>query len=99
MIILIFVMLRLVGKTIGAIAGARVSHANENVRKYLSYGLVPQGGIVIGLALLIKQMPQFNAFGSVLINLILGTTVILEFLGPLFTKFALMRSGEIPSKN
>jgi len=95
MIILLFVILRLVGKTIGTVMGARISHANENVRKYLSYGLVPQGGIVIGLALLIKQMPQFAAFGSLLINLILGTVVVLEFIGPIFTKYALKKAGEI----
>ncbi len=94
-VILIFVLLRLIGKTVGTVTGARISHANENVRKYLAYGLVPQGGIVIGLALLIKQMPQFAAFGSLLINLILGTVVVLEFIGPIFTKYAFKKAGEI----
>lgn len=97
LIILVFVALRMVGKTVGTLTGAIISKADDKVRKYLSYGLVPQGGIVIGLALLIRQAPQFQQFGDLLISLILGVVVVLEFLGPLFTKYALNKAGEVNS--
>ncbi len=43
----------------------------------------------------VRIAPHFQSFGTVLVSLILGTTVIHEFIGPLLAKFALSRAGEI----
>ena len=97
-IVLVFVILRVLGKIFGSGIGAIVSRAQPNVKKYTAFGLIPQGGIVVGLALLVKQEPSFSPIAALLLNIILGTTVLFEFLGPLFTEVALKRSGEVGSE-
>jgi len=57
--------------------------------------LIPQGGIVIGLALLIRQNSAFSSFSDIVISIVIGATVIHEFVGPIFAKLALMKAGEI----
>jgi Kef-type K+ transport system membrane component KefB len=94
-IVLIFVILRVFGKIFGAFIGAVVSGAQAKVRKYTAFGLIPQGGIVVGLALLVKQNPAFSDIALILLNIILGTTVLFEFIGPLFTEMALKRAKEV----
>ena len=94
-IVIVFVIARMGGKFLGSFTGASISGACSNVRKYTAMGLVPQGGIVVGLALLVKQNPDFNAFSTILLNIVLGTTVFFEFLGPLLTEIAIKRSNEI----
>ncbi len=92
---LLFAVFRAAGKFAGTYAGAVISHAPAKVRKYTGAGLIAQGGIVIGLALVIKQNPAFSAIGDIILSLTIGTTVIHEFIGPVFAKFALERAGEI----
>lgn len=94
-IVLVFVVLRTLGKLSGVFLGGIISGAKGNVKKYTAFGLIPQGGIVIGLALLTKQDPRYAQISLFLLNLILGTTVFHEFIGPLFAKIGLEKSGEI----
>ncbi len=89
-----FVVLRAAGKYLGNRIGSTIARSEPKVKKYTFLGLLPQGGIVVGLALLAQQNPHFSGFSSILVSLILGTTVIHEFLGPLLAKFALTRAGE-----
>ncbi len=96
--VLAFVILRTVGKFAGTFLGSNLAGSEPKIKKFAAYGLLPQGGIVVGLALLARQDPHFQAFGTVLVSLILGTTVIHEFLGPLFAKFAISRAGETKRK-
>jgi len=65
------------------------------VKKYAAGGLIPQGGIVIGLALLIKQNPTFDGISDIIISVILGATIIHEIIGPILAKIALKKAGEI----
>jgi len=94
-IVLAFVILRVIGKISGAFTGAVISKAGSSVKKYAAFGLIPQGGIVVGLALLVRQDKIFADISLILLNIILGTTVLFEFIGPLFTEMALKRSKEI----
>lgn len=94
-VVLIFVILRTIGKFSGTYLGGLISKAQPNVRKYTAFGLIPQGGIVVGLALVVTQDPTFAPISLPLLNLILGTTVLHEFVGPLFTEIALKKAKEV----
>ena len=94
-LIILFVLSRFAGKFSGTMIGAQLSNSSDNVKKYTSGGLIPQGGIVIGLALMIKSQLDFKSIADIIINVIIGATVIHEIVGPLFAKFALTRAGEI----
>ena len=90
-----FVVLRSLGKGLGTAAGAALARAPGKVRKYVAGGLIPQGGIVIGLALLMKQNEAFEGIADVVISVIIGATVIHELLGPVLSKAAISAAGEI----
>jgi len=93
LVVLLFVILRALGKYTGVLVGAR--KAPGEVKKYTAGGLIPQGGIVIGLALMIKYNPAFSTISDEFINIILGATVIHELIGPVLAKFSLKKAGEI----
>jgi NhaP-type Na+/H+ or K+/H+ antiporter len=93
LVVLLFVLLRALGKFTGVWVGAR--KASREVKKYTAGGLIPQGGIVIGLALMIKYNPVFSSISDEFINIILGATVIHEMIGPVIAKLSLKKAGEI----
>lgn len=94
-LVLVFVALRAAGKFAGTMAGSGISKASPPVRRYTAFGLIPQGGIVIGLALMIKGNPAFHALSDTLIGVVIGATVIHEIVGPILSETALKRAGEI----
>ena len=93
-VVLLFVVFRSVGKLAGTYLGARLGRASRAVRRYAGWGLIPQGGIVIGLALLARQEPALAPISHILLNVIIGATVIHELIGPLMAKLAITKSGE-----
>ena len=94
-LVLLFVIFRDAGKILGTWTGAVIAKSPSAIKKYTAGGLIPQGGIVIGLALIIRQNSIFNDFSDIVISIIIGATVIHEFVGPIFTKLALIKAGEI----
>lgn len=97
-LILIYFIARALGKLIGAQAGARLAGASPPVARWLGLGLLPQGGVAIGLALLLAHAPGFEAVGVVLVNVIVATTLLNESLGAISVRFALARVGELGKK-
>ena len=93
--IIVFIVFRSLGKLSGTIVGGKLSKSSRAVQKYTAGGLIPQGGIVIGLALVIKQNPAFNSVSDIILNVIIGATIIHEIIGPIVSKFSLEKAGEI----
>lgn len=89
----LYIIFRVVGKFIGVRLGSMVSKAGENVSKYLAWGLVPQAGVALGVALSAKAL--YPQYGEVIFTTITATTVIYELVGPLCTKYGLRKAGEI----
>lgn len=98
LIVFFFVIFRTFGKFFGTFLGATIARSSSNIKKYTAGGLIPQGGIVIGLALLIKQKPAFNDISEIIISVIIGATIIFELVGPICAKIALQKSGEIEGR-
>jgi Kef-type K+ transport system membrane component KefB len=96
-LVLVFLVFRSLGKVLGTMTGALISGAPKNVRKYTAGGLFPQGGLIVGLALIMKQKPSFDAFSDLIISIIIGSTIIHELLGPVMAKMSLKKAGEIRS--
>jgi Kef-type K+ transport system membrane component KefB len=94
-LVFLFIVFRLAGKALGVFTGGAIAHSPMKVRKYVIGGLFPQGGIVIGLALIMKQNPNFTDFADVILNIVLGATIIHELLGPIAAKISLKKAGEI----
>ena len=91
----IFILFRSVGKMGGAAASARFMHCEPTVQKYLGVTLLPQAGVALGMALTASTMGETGAFVR---NIALFAVLIYELVGPLLTKTALDRAGEITEK-
>ena len=69
--------------------------ADHNVRKYLGLTLVPQAGVAIGMAQKIANTPELASVSSAIVTVTLCATLVYELIGPLLTKWALVKAGEI----
>ncbi|MFH1407100.1 MAG: cation:proton antiporter [Candidatus Omnitrophota bacterium] len=94
-----FIIFRIIGKFAGVAVGAAIANSSPKIRKYTGSGLIPFGGIVIGLALIMQQDPAFSRISGFLVNTIVGATIINELIGPIFVKKALKDAGEISKRN
>ena len=94
---LIYIVVRALGKYFGAYLGAVVVKASPNIRRYLGITLLPQAGVAIGMAqMALATMPEF---GARIQAVVLAATLIYELVGPVATKIALTKAGEIaPAK-
>ena len=89
----VYVLTRVAGKVAGATAGAKLERCEPNIVKYLGLTLVPQAGVAIGMArLALQDLPEY---GAQINAVVLAATLIYELTGPVITKFALTRAGEI----
>ena len=83
----------MVGKVLGTLFSAKISKAEPVVQKYLGFTLVPQAGVAIGLAT--TAMSVVPDHGKMIQTVVLCATVIYELIGPVITKLALKKAGEI----
>jgi Kef-type K+ transport system membrane component KefB len=95
---ILYVLFRVVGKIFGAWFGAKITHAEPKVAKYLGYALIPQAGVAIGLSLIAEQVLNVD-MGSKIRTVVLCATLIYELTGPLITKITLKKAGEITANH
>ena len=97
----IYLIFRVAGKWTGAYAGATITRSGNNVRKYLGLALIPQAGVAIGLATTANALfsanpnPATQEAGALILAVILTSTLIYELIGPLVSKYALNKAGQI----
>lgn len=97
-LIFIYIFARIIGKVLGSAAGAKAAHAPQAIRQWLGLGLIPQAGVAVGLALTLSNQDAYMESGEMIVNVILGTTLIYELVGPLIAQFALRKAGELQIK-
>ena len=90
---ILYIVFRVIGKVSGAAIGAKISKSEPEVRKYLGFTLIPQAGVAIGLASV--SMSVVPEYGQKIRTIVLCGTVVYELVGPLVTKLALKKAGEI----
>ena len=94
-LILIYIVARALGKFSGIYTGSMLTKASSPIRKYTPGGLIPQGGIVIGLALLLTKGERFEEIASITMSIVIGAVLIHEILGPISSRLSLKKAGEI----
>ena len=98
-IAVVYIIFRVIGKWLGAFTGASISKSEPQVKKYLGFTLIPQAGVAIGLATTASSLFGANEktanVGALVIAIILTSTLIYELIGPLVSKWALNKAGEI----
>jgi Kef-type K+ transport system membrane component KefB len=94
LVVVLYVFFRILGKVTGVIVGGKISGAEMNIRKYLGIALFPQAGIAIGLALSLQGDKDFMVIAPIVLNVIIATTMVHEIIGPMLSKYALVKNGE-----
>ena len=88
-----YILARSAGKYLGAYGGALAMKCEPNIVKYLGVTLLPQAGVALGMSLTAAQ--TLGAEGALIRNVSLFAVLIYELVGPMLTKIALTRAGEI----
>lgn len=91
---IVYIVARSVGKYFGAYLGALTTKSDKSIRHYLGFTLLPQAGVAIGMAKVVSdEMPA--DIGVKIVTVVLCSVLFFELVGPVVTKLALMRAGEI----
>lgn len=90
----VYFVIRIVGKYIGAYLGSSIANLKRSTQNYLGFALLPQAGVAIGLAFIGQRMLPVN-IGNTLMTIILASSVLYELIGPISAKWALIQAGTI----
>ena len=92
-----YIIARSTGKLLGAFVGAKVMKADEAVVKYLGLSLLPQGGISIGLSIIVRQeLPEYSV---AITTIIMFSVLVYEISGPILAKIAIQKAGEVGGRD
>ena len=90
---IVYVLVRAIGKYLGAGLSSTMMQCDANVRKYLGITLFPQAGVALGMV--ISAQTLGDEAGALIRNVILFSVLIYELVGPSMTRWALDKAGEI----
>ncbi len=93
----VYIITRCVGKYFGAGLSSRAMGCDSNVTKYLGITLFPQAGVALGMSL--SAATHLGEDGAVVRNIILMGVLVYELFGPMMTKIALTKAGDIKPKS
>ena len=96
----IYILFRSVGKIVGSFGSAKLMKCDENTVKYLGITLLPQAGVALGMVSTVGADSVFggSAIGNTVRFVILFGVLIYEIFGPMMTKWALTKAGDITEK-
>ncbi|MEY8387653.1 cation:proton antiporter [Oscillospiraceae bacterium 38-13] len=87
----IYILVRSLGKYVGAYGSCAMTGCGEKITKYLGVTLLPQAGVALGMAITAQSL----AGGTVVRSVVLFSVLVYELVGPALTKRALLAAGEI----
>ena len=90
----VYIVSRSLGKYFGAFASALMTKCEPNIVKYLGITLLPQAGVALGMSIIVKEQ-MGPVEGGLVRNIVLFSVLIYELVGPMLTKIALTRAGDI----
>ncbi len=89
-----YIVLRSAGKYLGIFFTANAHRDGPQVKKWLGSAMLSQAGAAIALsAIAVDRDP---ALGKQLQDIILGTVVFFEIVGPILVRTAVLNAGEVP---
>ena len=92
----LYIIARSFGKYFGAHESCRATHCDPMVSKYLGFALLPQAGVALGMSVQAQVLGTYE--GRLIRNIVLFGVLVYEMFGPLITKWALTKSGDIAEK-
>ena len=96
----IYILARSVGKILGTFGSAKAMKCDRNTVNYLGITLLPQAGVALGMVSTVAADSVFggSGIGNTVRFVILFGVLIYEIFGPMMTKWALTKAGDITEK-
>ena len=94
-LVVIFVVARALGKIVAGGLAMHLAGATRNMQRWLGTALIPQAGVAVGLILQVRDNSLFAELGSLVLAVGITGVAINEVIGPLLTRLALARSGNL----
>lgn len=94
----IYILFRSLGKYFGARGSSMMMHSEPAVQKYLGITLLPQAGVALGMVTTVCADPSLASVADTVRFVVLFAVLIYEVFGPMLTKWALTRAGDITAK-
>ena len=91
----VYILFRSLGKIYGANISAKFTHCEPSIQKYLGITLLPQAGVSLGMSLTAMSL---GAPGQIIRNVALFAVLVYELVGPLMTRIALQKAGEVKER-
>ncbi len=88
-----YIISRSAGKYLGAFISAKATRCDKHIVDYLGITLLPQAGVALGMA--IKAAAELGEVGNIIQNITLFAVLVYEIIGPMLTKIALTKAGDI----
>ena len=95
-VVIIIAVTRASSFYLGTKLACKVTGASDVVKKYAWFGLVPQAGLALALALVLQK--TFPSFGNQAAVILFGVVGFNEAIAPIILRAMLMRSGEAGKK-
>lgn len=90
---IVYIIARSFGKYLGASISAKATGCSPQICKYLGITLLPQAGVALGMSVTVAA--ELGEEGAIIRNIVLFAVLIYELVGPMLTKIALTKAGEI----
>lgn len=94
----IYILFRSLGKYFGARGSSMLTHSDSNVQKYLGVTLLPQAGVALGMVTTVCADASLASVSNTVRFVVLFAVLIYEVFGPVLTKWALTKAGDITAK-
>lgn len=99
---IVYILTRFAGKYLGVYISASITKSSKEIRDYMGFCLFPQAGVAIGLVLFVQTSPIMLAAPEavremlvLIVNIVLFSIFINEMIGPLITKYGLIKGAEL----
>ncbi|MBE7031363.1 MAG: sodium:proton antiporter [Ruminococcaceae bacterium] len=92
---IVYIIFRCLGKYFGTYASAKSTACEPQICKYLGITLFPQAGVALGMCAIVAASVEMGAQGALVRNITLFAVLIYEVFGPLLTRWALTKAGDI----
>ena len=92
----VYIVARSIGKYLGAYGSCKLVKCDENVTRWLGITLLPQAGVALGMSAIVLE--TMGDSGVLIRNIVLFAVLVYELIGPVLTKIALTKAGDIKEK-
>lgn len=89
----VYIAFRCLGKYFGAAVSCKMTHCAPQVTKYLGITLFPQAGVALGMCAAASTLGTES--GLLIRNTVLFSVLVYELVGPVLTRWALTKAGDI----